>query len=70
MSEAGVAAVTVPVPAGVKVTLLLPGVGLKFVPVIVSVSSVIRRPAVESVTVGAAKPYSTMASTRVELPFL
>ena len=49
-------ALTTPVPAGVKTTVLSPGVVLKLVPVIVSVVAVVRRLAVERVTVGTATP--------------
>ena len=50
--EVAVAAVTVPLPAGVKTTVLCPGVVSKPVPVIVSVVARLGRLALEKVTVG------------------
>ena len=52
VKEVAVEAVTVPVPDGLKTTVLLPGVVEKLVPVIVRVVALLARFAVLCVTVG------------------
>ena len=57
--EVVVEAVTVPLPLGLKTTLLFPGVVEKLVPVIVSVVALLARSAVLSVTVGTGTTVAT-----------
>ena len=64
-------AVTVPVPEGLKTTVLLPGVtALKFVPVIVRVVALMARFAVLSVTVGTGTTVATCTAAPLLWPLL